>query len=300
MKKVLILILLIFPLLIFAIVNIAATVISYYLTLPVERVETVEGAYIHTTELNSTSKFSFRIIPTEARNLSFTIYNDEDDILVEYDGENPPQFNFAGDDSIIALSIPEVEGYYNNGVFSFAVTTKNFGLTQLTIVTEDGRYEAKSDIFVQSPSSDPSEVQGIVLDYQDRHRDFEFGVNNNILVYYTYFPKMAVNISDTELAAQINEALRDNAASIEFMGTNSLEVLSNEIIEDGRGVLTVKLNNVNESNFSSLNLIKNGSFKFNGNNGYNIYSEEELRLYVSNNNTYLMKEVFLSQWLVLS
>lgn len=300
MKKILILFLLIFPLLIFAIVNIAATVISYYLTLPVERVETVEGSYIHTTELNSTSKFSFRIVPTEARNLSFTIYNDEDDILVEYDGENPPQINFIGDDSIISLSIPETEGYYNNGVFSFAVTTKNFGLTQLTIVTEDGKYEAKSDIFVQSPSSDPSEIQGIVLDYQDRHQDFEFGINNDILVYYTYFPKMAVNIGDAELENQINETLRDNAGNIDFAITNNLEVLSNEIIENGRGVLNVKLNSVGESNLNSLNLIKNGSFKFNGNSGYNIYSEDQLRLHGSDNNTYLMKEVFLSEWLVLS
>lgn len=278
MRKMLVMFLLAFPILIFAIVFFSSTIISYYVPIAVNSLEVQVGSNIMVSSVGEETLLQFMIGPKGARNNSFKIYDDSGQILVEYDdAHNAPNFNTLPT-SIVELTMPKSSQpkFNDEGLISLNIKVLNYGFTRLTIVSDDGGYEGYSDIYVSDPTLPPSTIQGVVFDYTDIHKGYLFGLTNNVKVGFTYFPKMAFdNLTELE-QEQINLELMTNAGLIDF-NTNSSNVIirNKQILDNGRGELTLELKSGAKIATSGLTI--NKSFSFNVNSGYNIYTFEDLK-----------------------
>lgn len=293
MKKILILFLLSFPIIIFTIVTLTSTVIAYYVPLAVESVEIKEGSDISDTKTNKNHLLEFQIYPTNARNMSFEILNENGQLLAKW---NEKEMIYHNDPSnIVELSHEGI--FVKDGLVTLNVKTINYGFTQLTIITTDGNFRVTSDIYVLDDNLAKDEIQGVVLDYNKTNENYLFGNKNFITVGFTYYPKKAINVNDEVLKEQINESLKENAKDLLF--TSSKGTISNLVITDyGRGELTIRPNSSNNEDNMSLAIDVNGNISkyiFNLNNGYNITKAEELFNYSDlGTNLYLLDHIYLN------
>lgn len=297
MKKILILFLLSFPIIIFTIVTLTSSVIAYYVPLAVEGIEMIEGSDIADNDVGTTHNLEFQILPANARNMSFEIRDENDYLIVDYNqGETIVYNNLP--DHIIEISGETL--FIQNGRVNLNVKTNNIGFTRLTIITKDGNYRINSDIMVLDSNADPTEIQGVVLDYNKTNEDYLFGNQNEIVVGFTYFPKRAINAS-SEDETLINEALRENAENLEFISTRGR--LSNLNITDyGRGEITIASNSQTFEGMMTIEILINKllvKYEFNVKNGYNIYNEDDL---FANNSTganlFLLNHIKLNKTIV--
>lgn len=299
MKKILILFLLSFPIIIFTIVTLTSSVIAYYVPLAVEGIELIEGADISDSDIGKNHQLEFQISPVNARNMSFEIKDEEDNLIAEYNQLSGEIYYYNNPSHIIELSHSGL--FIKDGLVKLNVKTNNIGFTQLTIITKDGNYRVKSDIYVLDNSYPADEVQGIVLDYNKTNESLLFGNKNEIKVGFTYFPKQAINVNDELIKEQINEQLKVNASNLIF--TSEKGNVSNLIITDyGRGELTIRPNSQNNEDYMTLENTLNGKktkYTFNLNNGYNITVTEQLFNYSDiGANLYLLKHLNLNKPIV--
>lgn len=296
MKKILILFLLSFPIIIFTIVTLTSSVIAYYVPLAVEGIEMIEGSDIADNDVGTTHNLEFQILPANARNMSFEIRDENDTLIVDYHQGETIVYNNSPD-HIIEISGETL--FIQNGRVNLNVKTNNIGFTRLTIITKDGNYRINSDIMVLDSNADPTEIQGVVLDYNKTNEDYLFGNQNEIVVGFTYFPKRAINAS-SEDETLINEALRENAENLEFISTRGR--LSNLNITDyGRGEITIASNSQTFEGMMTIEILINKlvKYEFNVKNGYNIYNEDDL---FANNSTganlFLLNHIKLNETIV--
>lgn len=293
MKKILILFLLSFPIIIFTIVTLTSTVIAYYVPLAVEAIEVNKGADIADTSVNKLHDLEFQILPANARNMSFDIYDENGLLLVNYVQGKPIEVN----------NIPThvIEVIYDNnfiekGLVKLKLKTQNIGFSRLTITTKDGNYKAYSDVIVLDPNADPTEIQGVVLDYNKTTEHYKFGNKNEIRVGFTYFPKTAINKTGSE-AESINEQLRQNALNLQFNITRA-QLRDLAVNEYGRGSFILTPNSTNYEGIIKLEVLLNPivSYEFPVQNGYNIYTSGQLISYSSlGSNLYIQDHISLNQ-----
>ena len=215
MKKLLMLFLLAFPILIFAIINLSASIIGWYIPLPVERIEvsvdnivwsdTVDLKVHQLNDDTEQQAVYIRVLPFNARNHEVTTFSSDEDISIINDGG-------------ITLN--------SEGVGVAIVTILDYGYNEITIITDDGKYEAKIDVSVVNPSDDPNLVKSIILEYKDRiHSNYSFGYSNNFSIDFKYFPKEAA----------INQVL--DQISFEFDGN----IEDAEVFGNGQGRIVIRL-----------------------------------------------------------
>lgn len=293
MKKTLVLFLLSFPIIIFTIVTLTSSVISYYVPLAVERVEMVKGSDISDVGVHNIHELEFQIIPQTARNMSFEIRDENNHLIVDYDDKVGIALNN------LPTHIVEIynEGVFiENGLVKLKVLTKNIGYSRLTILTKDGNHRVNSDIMVLDKDADPTQIQGVVLDYNMTNESFLFGNKNEIVVGFTYYPKQAFGVSEVE-AAVINEALIKNAKNLNFVATRG-RLSDLEIFPNGRGEITITSNSPNFEGLMRLevDMDKDVSYDFNVKNGYNIYNQSQLMAYSNlGSNLFLLDHIQLGQ-----
>lgn len=293
MKKILILFLLSFPIIIFTIVTLTSSVIAYYVPLAVEGIEIISGEDIADNETNQTHELKFQILPANARDMSFAIIDELGNTIVDYNQGEEVLYNNLPT-HIIEISH---EGLLvENGLVDLSVKTNNIGYTRLTIVTKDGNHRTNSDIMVLDKNADPKEIQGVVLDYNKTNEDYIFGNQNSIEIGFTYFPKQAINPINDEIKNEINNALSNNALDLDFKSLNG-RLSTIEITELGRGKISIRpsLNNFIGEMTIDILLDELISYTFNVNDGYNIYKQEDLFHNSSNgDNLYLLNHIELT------
>src|SRR5690606_12750944 len=115
--------------------------------------------------------------------MSFDIYDEQGNLLVNYDQGNTIEIN-QYPAHVIEISAPDK--FIENGLIKLKVKTLNIGFSRLTITTKDGNYKAYSDVIVLDVNADPTEIHGVVLDYNKTNEDIMFGNKNEIRVGFTY------------------------------------------------------------------------------------------------------------------
>lgn len=290
MKKILVLFLLSFPIIIFTIVTLTSSVIAYYVPLAVTGIEIVEGKDIADNNVDVNHELKFQFYPANARDLSFEIRDENNNLLVDFNQGKDIKYNNLPE-QIVELS--NETGFIDDGLITLNVKTKNIGFTKLTIITKDGNYRGHSDIIVLDKDLDPKEIQGVVLDYNETNKDYLFGNKNEIVVGFTYFPKTAINFSNKEEETIINEALKNSAKLLEFKA-NKGKLSNLEITSYGRGEITIEPNSSNFTGTMSIELTLKRlvKYNFNINDGYNICNEQDLSDYKEiGSNLYLLKHI---------
>ncbi len=278
MKKILILFLLSFPIIIFTIVTLTSTVIAYYVPLSVEGIEIRKGADIADQAVNQYHDLEFQILPANARNMSFEILDERGNLLINYDQGQPIEVNNIPT-HVIEFEVSD--NFIENGLVKVKVRTLNIGFSRLTITTKDGKYQTFSDVMVLDPSADPTKIQGVVLDYNKTNEEIKFGNKNQIQVGFTYFPKTAINKSVDE-ALLINEALKEEALNLNFSIERG-KYTNLQVSEYGRGSFILETNSPNYEGTIHFEIITpTVTHDFIVLNGYNIYNEAQLSLYSSN------------------
>ncbi len=308
MKKILIMFLLAFPIIIFAVVSFSSTIISYSVPIAVNSLTITKGNDIFFNNVNEETTLEFKIGPEGARDNSFKIHNEEGIELASYNGKT-----FKSNTELyVNLSADIIENSFkiDKGEISLKVKAKNMGFMKLIIKTVDGEYEGQSDITVNDPSWDPYEIYGVVFDLNELHKDYLFGDKNAIKLTYTYYPKKAPNNLPINEQEEINNSLKEKAENL-LLTLNYINAnYQNEVISDGRGLLTLTFNkdalNYGAS-ISTKNLVKNASYSFNVNSGYNIYEYDDLFLntqsgpiYTLNTSIYLLNNIDLKERIVFS
>ncbi len=290
--------LLTFPILIFAIVTFTSTIIAYYVPIPVSSVQMIEGEDIMADKIGDVYDLKFQINPVGSRNNSFWIYDDEGNLVMDYDDRYIEPNIDKNPNQIFTLETAKDDNYFiNRGLISLKLKIENFGFAKLTVVSKDGLYEAYSDIYVADPNLPPASIQGVVLDYTNIHKDYQFGTSGHVKVGYTYYPKQAFNNLSEAEQAQINAELLINADALydnNFVFNNIIK-RGHEVFGNGRGELTLELQP--NAQLSTKDLAKNASFSFNVNqDGVNIYTYQALR---NDNNRTLGKRLYLLDHIVL-
>ena len=178
MKKLLILFLLAFPILIFAIINISASIIGWYIPLPVEKVEvsldgknwqkSIDLNILELKENEEEHDIFIRVLPANARNHKVISYSSDEMVSeIKDDGYND----------------------IKDGVIQAKVTVYDYGYNEITIITDDGKYEATVDVSIVNPNDDPNLVKSLVLEYKERlHSNYQFGYSNLLNTNFKYFP----------------------------------------------------------------------------------------------------------------
>lgn len=296
MKKILVLFLLSFPIIIFTIVTLTSSVIAYYVPLAVESIEVIKGADISDDDVGKMHDLEFQILPVNARNMSFEIRDENDTLIVDYNQGQEIQFNNLPS-HIVEITNDGV--IVENGLVKLNVETKNIGYTKLTIITKDGNYRVSSDVMVLDKNADPTQIQGVVLEYNKTNENYVFGNKNSIKVGFTYFPKTAINKSENE-ALVINEQLKLNAQNLVFKAIRGK--LSNlSILDNGLGVITIESNSQNFEGIMRIEVdsVLSNPYDFNVKNGYNIYNETQLTSYASiGSNLFLLDHLELNHLIV--
>src|SRR5690554_5750713 len=299
MKKILILFLLSFPIIIFTIVTLTSSVIAYYVPLAVEGIEIINGADIADVDVNKNHKLEFQILPANARNMSFEIIDENGVVIVDYNQGEQATYNN------IPTHIVEISSdglLVENGLVKLNVKTNNIGFTILTIITKDGNYRVNSDIMVLDKDADPKEIQGVVLDYNKTNENYLFGNKNVISVGFTYFPKTAINPANDQIRDEINEALSNNALNLDFYSSNG-RISDISLTGPGRGVFTIRPSAESFKGIMDLSIDVNGivQYDFNINEGYNIYFASDLFEFRSNGaNLYLLDHIDLRETIVFN
>ncbi|MGI6787659.1 MAG: hypothetical protein ACOX5X_03865 [Acholeplasmataceae bacterium] len=191
MKKLLILFLLAFPILIFAIINLSASIIGWVIPLPVETIEVSldqvnwsKSIDLDVEVLNETTsemEIYYRILPANARNKEITVYS-SDEFLSD-----------IKDDNIISPDqLAKEDKEFKDGIGKAKVSLYEYGFSEITLITADGKYEATIDVSVVNPDDDPNEVKSIIFEYKEAlHQDYRFGNLNSVRLDFKYFPKGA-------------------------------------------------------------------------------------------------------------
>ena len=308
MKKILIMFLLAFPILIFAVVSFTSTIISYSVPIAVNSLTVTKGSDIFFNNVDEEETLEFRIGPEGARDNSFTIHDENGVELASYYGKK-----FTSKTSLdVNLSADILEDSFkiDKGEVTLKIRAKNIGFMKLIIKTVDGAYEGQSDIAVNDPNWDPKEIYGVVFDLNELHKDYLFGDKNAIKLSYTYYPKKAptnLTISEQEeINASLKEKAENLSLSLNYLNAN----YQNEVISDGRGLLTLNFNkdalNYGAS-IATKNLVKNASYHFDVKNGYNVYDYDDLfvkvegsALHTLNTSVFLLKNIDLKERIVFS
>lgn len=279
MKKLLMLFLLAFPILIFAIINLSASIIGWYIPLPVEKIEvsvdnitwsdTVD-LKVHQLNDNTHEQTVYvRVLPFNARNHGVTTFSSDEDIAVINDGG-------------ITLN--------NEGVGIAIVNLLDYGYNEITIITDDGKYEAKIDVSVVNPSDDPNLVKSIILEYKDRlHSNYSFGYSNNFSIDFKYFPKEAA----------INQVL--DQLSFDFVGN----IENAEVFGNGQGRIVIRLpQQKGRHKFEvSTSEAREASYSFLTDSGLNIKDKdfsEIQNIVISGERVYQLEEIDLPNTLVIN
>ncbi|WP_162151126.1 hypothetical protein [Haploplasma modicum] len=303
MKKILIMFLLSFPLLIFAIVTFSSTVIGYYIPLAVssvsfdlnkenENISSLNYRNINISKLEEDVEIKFTIEPGNARNLGFDLYDEDGFKYLEYSGSGSPVI-YNDEVNIIEVGLYDNKDFINGGIITFKIRSKQYGFVQLNVITKDGKHSDLCDIYIADESIPKDEIQGVVFDFTKVHSNYKFGSSNEIELGFTYFPKTV--LSDDE---KLKESLKQNASNIDFGLKNGLikDVTIDESV-DGRGKLIIQINE--KAEISTRGLIKNSSYSFNVFEGYNIHNENELKRYENiTGNLYILRNIYLSNQIV--
>ena len=289
MKKLLVLFLLAFPILIFAIINISASIIGWYIPLPVEKVEVSLDGFnwsttidVKETELNdqtSEKEVFVRVLPSNARNHKISTYSSD-------------VFTSEIKDEEIVMG--------SDGVGSLKVKLYEYGYTEIIIITEDGKYEAKIDVSVVNPADDPNKIKTVIFEYkQALHQSLHFGHSNSVRLDFKYFPKDA---DPSGIFSQITP---------EFDKDNPGAVLKGEVVEKhikdipGEGYFI--LNFAPEERLQVFTTTtqegRQAKYTFNVSSGYNIKDksfEEILEFTRSGGNVYQLEEIDIPQPLLIT
>lgn len=289
MKKLLVLFLLAFPILIFAIINISASIIGWYIPLPVEKVEVSLDGFnwsttidVKETELNdqtSEKEVFVRVLPSNARNHKISTYSSD-------------VFTSEIKDEEIVMG--------SDGVGSLKVKLYEYGYTEIIIITEDGKYEAKIDVSVVNPADDPNKIKTVIFEYKEAlHQSLHFGYSNSVRLDFKYFPKDA---DPSGIFSQITP---------EFDKDNPGAVLKGEVVEKhikdipGEGYFI--LNFAPEERLQVFTTTtqegRQAKYTFNVSPGYNIKDksfEEILEFTRSGENVYQLEEIDIPQPLLIT
>lgn len=289
MKKLLVLFLLAFPILIFAIINISASIIGWYIPLPVEKVEVSLDGFnwsttidVKETELNdqtSEKEVFVRVLPSNARNHKIKTYSSD-------------VFTSEIKDEEIVMG--------SDGVGSLKVKLYEYGYTEIIIITEDGKYEAKIDVSVVNPADDPNKIKTVIFEYKEAlHQSLHFGYSNSVRLDFKYFPKDA---DPSGIFSQITP---------EFDKDNPGAVLKGEVVEKhikdipGEGYFI--LNFAHEERLQVFTTTtqegRQAKYTFNVSSGYNIKDksfEEILEFTRSGGNVYQLEEIDIPQPLLIT
>lgn len=303
MKKILIMFLLSFPLLIFAIVTFSSTVIGYYIPLAVssvsfdlnkenENISSLNYRNINISKLEEDVEIKFTIEPGNARNLGFDLYDEDGFKYLEYSGSGSPVI-YNDEVNIIEVGLYDNKDFINGGIITFKIRSKQYGFVQLNVITKDGKHSDLCDIYIADESIPKDEIQGVVFDFTKVHSNYKFGSSNEIELGFTYFPKTVLSGDE-----KLKESLKQNASNIDFGLKNGLikDVTIDESV-DGRGKLIIQINE--KAEISTRGLIKNSSYSFNVFEGYNIHNENELKRYENiTGNLYILRNIYLSNQIV--
>ncbi|MGI6782095.1 MAG: hypothetical protein ACOX56_04665 [Acholeplasmataceae bacterium] len=284
MKKLLVLFLLAFPILIFAIINISATIIGRNIPIPVEKVEVSLDTDIWSNEVNLREtdlsegmkeiNVYFRVLPSNARNHKVKTYSTDP---------------FTSD--IVIQEIDNTEE--SSGIRLAKVKLYEFGGNEIHITTEDGHYEAIIRVFVQNPDDDPNLIKSVFFDYKEAlHGHYQFGYLNSVRMDFRYFPEEAHLNNTNEIFDQL---------TTEFEG----EVLEKHIIEPGKGYFVIKFKDEEKQQVFGVKTLENRitKFTFNVNRGYNIkgHNFDEIQVFTkSGEKVYQLEEIDLPRALTIS
>ena len=279
MKKLLILFLLAFPILIFAIINISASIIGWYIPLPVEKVEVSldninwsQSIDLKINELTSSEEefeVYIRVLPANARNHKVISYSTDEAVAEIKKGG----FTIGKDGTGIAK-----------------VSVYEYGYNEISIITDDGKYEATIDVSVVNPDDDPNLVKSIILEYKERlHANYQFGYLNDLQLNFKYFPKEA------------NQELVLEQITTNFTGTiNKMEILG-----DGQGYFLLDFPKTSgDVLFEAVTSEERvSSYNFNVNRGYNIKGHDlvEIKTFTQSGEfVYQLEEIDLTSPLSIS
>ena len=269
MKKLLVLFLLAFPILIFAIVNISASIIGWYISPPVEKIEVSldnlewsNKIHVKESELAGETKdvdIYFRVLPNNARNHKVKVYVED----------------------VYTSNITILENKEDSqGVRLAKISLLEYGYNEIHIITEDGNYQSVVLVSVENPNDDPNEVKSIFLEYKTAlHQHYEFGNSNELKMNFTYFPQGA------------NQAQVLNQIATTFNGV----VVDKQITGPGEGYFALNFNNTErEQTFIATTPEgRSSKFTFNVNEGLNIkgHSFEQIAAFTtSGNDVYQLEE----------
>lgn len=321
MKKILILFLLSFPIIIFTIVTLTSTIIAYSVPLAVEGIKIVGSADINDANVGTPHDLKFEILPHDARDLSFDIIDENGNVLVDYNQGGKVTHNNQ-ETHIVEITSKTSDNsiLIENGVITLQLKTTNIGFTSLRITTKDGNYSVTSDVMVLDPNKDPAEIQGIVLDYNKSNEDMLFGNKNEIEVGFTYFPKEAIKVDasindedfkESEEFKTITNEIKQNALQLEgeFRRTR-IDITDFNISDEvnGRGSITIQSTQSNTVGIMSLSITiddRLSRYDFNIDHGYNITKGDQLFDYKDKKddnsetiNFYLLDHIFIDETIV--
>ena len=212
MKKILTLLLLIFPILIFAILNISATIIGWMVPQPTERVEVSRDGvhYAQQIEINysnvdteTTYELSYKVMPKGSRNKEVEVFvSDEDQVQILTIGA-------ANDDGI--------------GVITYKVL--NFGFSEITVKSKDGGYKSNAYVVAENNELGKDFLQGAVFEFNElSDGDLKFGYTNDVKVKFRYYPK---ELTKENLVSETRSFSLSKYASIISANNGIGEVLVN-------------------------------------------------------------------------
>ena len=177
MKKILTLLLLIFPILIFAILNVSATLVAWMVPQPAEKVEVAsDGVHFDEKKYVSYSKV-------------------EPDLVYEMNYKVGPQGSrdkeveaFASDESLV--QIINVGTANDEGIGKISYKILNYGFSEITVKSKDGGYKANMFITVKDNTLSKKHLQGAVFEFNQLSDGMlQFGYNNDVIIDFRYYPE---------------------------------------------------------------------------------------------------------------
>lgn len=279
MKKLLILFLLAFPILIFALINISASIIGWYIPLPVEKIEvsidnlnwsdSVDLKVLELTGDQQTFDVFVRVLPANARNHKLT--------------------SFSSDELTSEI---KSDGYDINkdGQGKVKVTVYEYGYNEITLITDDGKYEATIDVSVVNPDDDPNVIKSIILEYKDRlHSNYQFGYSNDLQVNFKYFPKEAdpEGVLD-QISTEFDGVVKETKLTTNSQGYFTLDFIDQKQATDFKVITSEG---------------RTSNYTFNTNQGYNLkgQTDAEIRALLNKGyEVYQLEEFDIKSTLIIS
>lgn len=281
MKKLLILLLLTLPIFIFAILNISATIIGWFMPLKAEKIELsldnknfTDALSLDNAKIGNTYSIIVKISPIKALNKDVTTTTTDKDIV----------------------SISNKKNSYE-----YIVKALSYGTTSITFKITQTNLWAKLYINVYNKNLDTNSLQAIILDYNNiDNSNLVFGIKNDISIKFKYYP---TSIDITKIK---------NDSSLEF--SNIIDKI--EKTSDGFGKLYINFSKLNQ-NIDKYELYIRRKIPSNAlskidmqytmtldNNGYNIdsnTSHTQLQKYLERNlSVYMQSNIEINNVLTIS